>query len=472
MLQTQKDQLILMDVRAPFWRALLLLLAIAAILLVVFTVRWYLGNTMAEFSPPLDRGGLESARSAVNLAPGDPLARFVLGNMERDTFEPERLAEAVRQFEESVKLSPYDYRYWLSLGRAREQAGDVPGSEKALRRAVELAPAYAYPRWYLGNLLFRANRLDEAFDELRKAGESHEGFLQDICNAAWYGYNNDIAQMEKVLGNKPQMRAALAIFLANKGKADDSLRVWKTLGKEEKANLKTGTINSLFRSLFFAENYRAALEIAREIELIKEIKPESVEMKREILSDVGQISNGSFENGISAGDDQMSFGWRVSQTKKNEIKIDPDVKNDGGRSLRITFNGYDLYSFYNVWQTVAVEPNTRYRLEFSVRTKDLITVGPPKIEVANRIDKSVIAEKAIPIETNDWQTMTIEFTSPSKPDGVVIQTNRIPCDPVCSINGTVWYDNFNLQRIGAGAENGGSKNSGKGNTEPKPTPAR
>ena len=53
-----------------------------------------------------------------------------------------------------MSLSPNDYRFWMSLGTAYEQAGDPAKAEHALRRAVALAPSYAYPHWYLGNLLF------------------------------------------------------------------------------------------------------------------------------------------------------------------------------------------------------------------------------------------------------------------------------------------------------------------------------
>jgi hypothetical protein len=454
----QKDQLILIDVRAFWRRALLLLPVVVVVVVVTFSVRWYLGNTLAEFAPPVDQGGIESAQSAVSFAPSDPLAHFVLGNMEKDAFAPERLSVAIKHYEEAVRLSPYDYRYWLALGRARELAGDVAGGEQALRRAVELGPSYSYPRWYLGNLLFRSNRRDEAFAELRKAGETNAQMLPQICVLAWYGYDNNIAEMETALGQRPQTRAALAVFLASKGKADDALRLWKGLSKEEKANLQTGTDNNLFRTLFQAEQYRAALEIAKEI-------------KSDSAGEVGKLINGSFESGIS-GNDPISFGWRVSQADKAQITIDPQVKLDGGRSLRITYNGYDANTFANVWQTVAVEPNTRYRLEFSIRTKDLKSIGAPIIELVYPLDSRLIAQsKPFPIETNDWQKMTIEFDSPTTPDGVIIRTNRIPCEPACLIFGTVWYDNFNLQRIGRTET--GDKNSGKGNNaKQKPTPAR
>ena len=43
----------------------------------------------------------------------------------------------------------------MTLGIAREQAGDVAEAEAACRQAIALAPSYAYPHWYLGNLLLQ-----------------------------------------------------------------------------------------------------------------------------------------------------------------------------------------------------------------------------------------------------------------------------------------------------------------------------
>ena len=68
-----------------------------------------------------------------------------------------------------MSLSPYDYRFWMSLGTAYDQDGDAAKAEAALRRAVALAPSYAYPHWYLGNLLLRNGHYDEAFAEIAES---------------------------------------------------------------------------------------------------------------------------------------------------------------------------------------------------------------------------------------------------------------------------------------------------------------
>src|SRR5882762_8117096 len=124
-------------------RWVLLLPALLAILGATLAVRWYVGNTVAEYAPDANQGGIEMARMAVRWAPGDPLAHWRLGSLEEKVFSAENMAAAVSEYQTAVRLSPNDYRYWMELGRALEASGDRESGEKALRRSVELAPAYS-----------------------------------------------------------------------------------------------------------------------------------------------------------------------------------------------------------------------------------------------------------------------------------------------------------------------------------------
>src|SRR6266550_4729794 len=149
------DQLIHISVRGPLRRVLTLLPLILALTGAWFSVRWFIGNTIAETISRDDRG-LEMSRLAVGLAPGDPLTHWTLAELEQGRVSLAEANQSLTEYEQAVRLAPQDYRFWLALGRALEQSGDSEKGEKAMRRAVELAPAYSYPRWYLGNLLLRS----------------------------------------------------------------------------------------------------------------------------------------------------------------------------------------------------------------------------------------------------------------------------------------------------------------------------
>src|SRR5437667_194962 len=80
--------------------------------------------------------------------------------LEQDISTPDAAATF---FEDTVRLSPYDYRWWIDLGHSLEQAEKLDRAESAFKRSVELAPYYAFPHWQLGNFYLRQKRGDEAF---------------------------------------------------------------------------------------------------------------------------------------------------------------------------------------------------------------------------------------------------------------------------------------------------------------------
>jgi len=154
---------ITIDLRTPARRALVILPALLAILSAWFIVRWYVGDTVAEYAPENPASATELARLATRWAPHDAFAHWTLGALAEKEFSANNLAEAVHEYEIAVTLSPNDYRYWMELGRGLEASGNSAGGERALGHAVDLAPAYSQPRWYFGNLLLREGKLDEAF---------------------------------------------------------------------------------------------------------------------------------------------------------------------------------------------------------------------------------------------------------------------------------------------------------------------
>jgi len=218
---------------SPLARIVLLLTVLLALTASWFVVRWYLGNTLAEYFNPED-ARLETARTAVSLAPSDPLTHWRLGDFIHKRLPPDQISLAVSEFERSVALSPNDYRYWTAWGQALEQAGDYEKAEKALREAVRLAPSYAFPRWHLGNLLLRRNRYDEAFAELRQASEANDELQPQLFTQAWQVYSNDFENLYAAVGSRPVTKAQFAQYLIQRSRFDEGLRVWNSLSESEK----------------------------------------------------------------------------------------------------------------------------------------------------------------------------------------------------------------------------------------------
>jgi hypothetical protein len=417
-------------------RWLLLAPAVLAILGAWFAVRWYVGNTVAEYAPEVTQGGIELARMAVRWAPGDPLTHWRLGSLEEKTFSAESLAAAVNEYREAVRLSPNDYRYWMELGRALESGGDQESSERALRRAVELAPAYSHPRWQFGNLLLREGKFEEAFNQLGQAAEADDQMRPQVFELAMRVFAGDIDQIATVACSTPAARAQFAVYLVSVQKVDDAMRMWGTITPADR-RAQTAVTREMDDALVTAKQFRAALNLRRELQ------PDGN------LPVAGQIWNGDFESPLTSSVADP-FGWQVNSRPSAQVTID-SLGHTGQGSLRIAFKSSSTLEKIHVSQTVVVEPGTQYRLEYYVRTQDLISASTPVLSIVDAADGAALAaSKPVPSGTNQWEKISLDFTTNPKHDGITIGFNRADCSDtqVCPIFGLVWYDDFILQRVG------------------------
>jgi tetratricopeptide (TPR) repeat protein len=413
-------------------KAQVVLVAAAVFALVFgwFAVTRQLGSMLAELTPPSSPSAEQIADAAVNYAPRDPLSKWLEASAERNIPTSEKINSSLVLFEEVVRLSPFDFRWWVELGRAYEQAENYEKAENAFKRAVELAPAYVYPRWSLGNFYLRQNRGDEAFAELKKATLGNTIYREQVYSIAWDYFDRDTAKIEEIAGDSVENRLTLVKFYAVKERAADSLRIWNSLSEEEK-NLDPGYAKIVAQGLYDKRFYRSAVEFARQIGTDPEAKAET-------------ITNGGFEKPI--GDPKETyFGWKIYPAEKAEIKTDVTQKKEGSRSLRVLFTGYSGVNFYNISQAVAVEPKKKYRLSFWLKTENLKSAGTPTVEIINANDDKIItASKPFPTGSNDWQEIALEFTAPENSEGIFVRTSRAFCGESCPIVGTFWIDDFKI----------------------------
>jgi tetratricopeptide (TPR) repeat protein len=429
-------------------RWLLLLPALLALLGAWFAVRWYVGNTVAEYSPDVTQGGIEMARMAVRWAPGDPLTHWRLASLEEKVFSAENMAAAVNEYREAVRLSPNDYRYWTELGRALEASGDRDSGEKALRRAVELAPAYSHPHWYFGNLLLREGKFDEAFQQLGLAAESDDQMRSQVFDLAMQVFSGDVNEIARVACGSPAARLQFAIYLVSVKRVDDAMRLWGSLNPGDRQAQKDLS-QQLEQSLIQAKQFHALLA------LMGEIEPDTS------LPAPEQFFNGGFESDLSASSPN-TFDWMIEARASAQAAVDSQP-HSGKKSLRIVLRVPRNLDKLPVSQTVVVEPGAQYRFECYARTVDLISASTPALFILDAVDGNVLATSSpLPSGTNDWQRVTFDFTTKPQHDGITLGFFRAPCGEgqICPIFGTVWYDDFNLQRIGGT----GSKRRDAGST--------
>ncbi len=424
----------ILNARNKTGRIALIGVILSALVFAWFAVRWQIGSMLGELTSPTQANSMEIAKAAVSLAPRDARPRSLLAMKIKENFDPASTEESVRVLEDTVRLSPYDFRSWIELGRAYEQAERSEDAERALLRAVELAPSYTFPHWQIGNFYLRQDRSDEAFAQLVKTTEKSIVYREQVFSLAWDYFDKDPAKVEQLAANTPDVRASLALFYAQRGAAADSLRVWNSLPSEQKTE-HPKILTVITQNLYSKRFFRQTLEFSKQSGADADAAVET-------------ITNGGFEKFI--GDPEGSFfGWRINRSDaKLDILTDTVTKIEGLKSLKLNFKTYNKPEIYNVLQLVAVEPSARYSISFMLRTENLRTSGEPFIEVVDANSDIVIAStQRFPLGSNEWQKITVEFVVPTTCDGITIRTSRALCGETCPISGTIWYDDFKISRL-------------------------
>ena len=426
------DQIIQIKTNLPA-KLIMILTLLVALLASWFVVRWYLGNTIAEYQPA--GAGLESAQTAVSLAPQDPMSHLILGSFIQTQLPPDQIPLVVAEYEKAVSLSPNDYRCWIALGNAFEQAGDFDKAEEALRQGVKLAPSYAYTRWSLGNLLLRTDRYPEAFAELRLASEADKELQPQLFNLAWQLNKNDYEALKAAVGNAPDVRAEFSTYMVARGVYDEGLRLWNSLNETEKRDHRTAA-DSIINSLIKGNRFHLAVEVWNDVAPGPAYRAE-----------IGHIIDRGFEDNVAHGKGAV-FGWVVQPVSQVQLGIAPNMGHTGSRSLRLVFQVRQKLNGMDVSQLVPVQPNTQYDFECYMKTERLESASTPVVVITAPDSYSALASsEAAPSGSNNWQRIPLSFKTDAGTEAVRIRILRGSCvdSPVCPIFGTVWYDDFDLK---------------------------
>ena len=415
-------------------RLLLGAIMLVALIFAWFALSWQIANMLASATQPTDPNAKEIADFSYNLSSRDPMTNWLKGNIEKDTFLPNSLPNATADLENAVRCAPADYRYWIELGRNYEQLEEYDKAEAIFLYAVKIAPNYSFIHWQLGNFYLRRGREAEAFAELRKSAGNSSVYSDQIFSIVWEYYDKDKTKLEQLAGEKGDIRASLARFYAAKGESEDSLRIWNTISEADKQrNEQTARI--ITQSLYERRFYRAANAFTRQLGL----EPDA---------QIGTIENGGFEEPLAPNGNDTYFGWKIGKKEKMEINTDPIKRKEGGKSLRVSFNGFTSLELKNIGQIVAVESGKKYRLSFWLKTDNLKSAGNPTLEIINANDEKIITTSAaFASGTNDWTQLKIEFTTPPNAEAVAVRFDRAYCGDACPIVGTFWVDEFKLETL-------------------------
>ncbi|HMH44922.1 MAG TPA: tetratricopeptide repeat protein [Pyrinomonadaceae bacterium] len=381
---------------------------------------------------------VEPADQAIKVTPADPEAHYTRG---LSLVNLERLDEAVDELREATRLRPHHYYEWLDLGVTLDRLGDHSRADAALRTSISLAPAFAQPHWQLGNMLYRAERYPEAFQELRKGATSNPNLTGELIRLAWVPAKGDVPTfLAMVQPNNKRSHFEAALFLATQSKGDDSVGQARAAGEptnEEEHSFLRETV----RQLLSVQQFPAALEIWK---LSHPGLAKNVGVGKE------QIVNGDFLDPIVR--DDPGFGWQLESIPSGSVMTDTYGPVSGSRSLRIEYAGDNTPLAPLVSQVVLVQPKTRYSLAFMAKGENLISGGPPVIAALamNTSPPRILGESApLSVGTTEWTAYSCEFTTDDGMTAVFFTIQRHQCSQMpCPIFGRLWLSRFVLTNKG------------------------
>src|SRR6476661_7703598 len=94
-------EVIHVSVRHPLLKILLILLLSAAGVWSYYVMRWYIGNTLAEYSNPADNS-LKVPEMAASMAPRDPLPHWRIAQISQKILPLDQQGPAVAEYEQAV----------------------------------------------------------------------------------------------------------------------------------------------------------------------------------------------------------------------------------------------------------------------------------------------------------------------------------------------------------------------------------
>jgi tetratricopeptide (TPR) repeat protein len=393
-----------------------------------FTIKWSLANTIAKNSVYK-----EISQVAVDWSPNDPQTYYSLAAIDEKTLIPDDFPRAVENYEKAVADSPNNYLLWLASGRARERNGNVEGAEKALRKAVELAPNYSENHWTLGNILLRQGKNDEAFTEIRQAAETDDKYVNPAVSTAWQVFDGDISAISSKIGDSPEIKSALSIFSAKQQRFDEALNFWNALPENDKKTKFKQNGSDLVNAFIAGKKYRSASIVQSQI---SEAETDKIT--------VGKFTNPSFETNVNPVN-TSTFEWQLGDAGQPQIGVDNKQKHDGNQSLVIVFNSTDGKDFRQISQTVAVESGKKYQFQTFYRS-ELKANSTVKWEISDASDNKILASTS-PISANsEWHNLTADFTTLPATEAVNVRLVRVSCgSSPCPISGKIWFDEFSLQ---------------------------
>ncbi len=415
------------------WWAFCLVFVPAAALLVIavlWIARAYLAYRVS-LNPTIS-----NLKIAVRLDPGDADYHLQLGRLYEYTVTNTHPRQAVEQFQQAVRLDPWNPQAWLDLSASLELQGEMAGATSTLQRANYLAPDIPAYQWPIGNFYLLQGKTEDAFRHFKTVLSGSSGYDGIIFSMAWKASNDPTRILNELIPPEIPVEFRYLDFLGSQKRFDDARTVWnRIIGSSGKFDASAAT--NYINQLLFADHPRQAYQVWSDLMNRGLVKGPSPEPKGNLITD------SRFERPLLG----MGFGWRADNVPGVYVGRDTSQFHSPSHSVLIQFSGHQNLDYHQFYQFVLLAPNRSYHLEAFLKTDHITTDSGPRIEVHDFYNPQALDQFSPDFTgtSGGWIPISLNFHTGPKTALVAVGVARLPSQKLDNkIAGRVWIDDVTL----------------------------
>jgi len=353
----------------------------------------------------------------------DRLGRFL-------AFAKQDINAALRNYLRSVALNPYVADYWLDLARAYQFSGDTKSQEHAVSEAVRVDPRTPNVAWQAGNFYLLQGDTQKALQLFRVSVENDPYNADAALNLAWRATHDPVLILRDTVPPQPEAYFRFLRLLLGADQREAAGQVWQQLvGLGKPLDVSQALLYVDFclsqRNVHGAtEAWNALLELNPQLHAYR--SPDE------------RVVNGSFEEDILNG----GFDWHYRPASKVKVSVDNSVVHGGLRSLAIEFS--HSRADPDLWQLVAVEPETDYRFSAFIKAEQLDGANGPRFLLTDTNDNFPYVLTEDVLGSTAWRELKGTFKTRNETHLLAIHVVRSPQETL--LDGKVWIDDVSIRR--------------------------
>jgi thioredoxin-like negative regulator of GroEL len=385
-----------------------------------FAIRGYWAQNLAN---RLDQTSLEKsiALEPRNATYHDLLCRSMI-------FVSGQPSQAISECMKSLALNSYNSSFRLDLAQAYFSSGEKQQCLDAVRRAIAVDPTTPDTAWSAANFFLIQGDNREALQQFALVLRGEPTLATPVLNICWQSLH-DINRIQGILPPNPDIYLAFIKLLLSNGESAAARQIWSALMKLKQSF-------DYHEALFYIDGLLEARAVEDATDAWMQLASRSKAMQAYSHPD-DLVVDGSFSEEIL----NSGFDWRYTPRPDIAVALDTTDFHSGTRSLSLTYS--EKGSDAGLFEYIAVQPNTSYRLSAWVKSEELETANGPRLTLSDTSSNTINVATEETSGSTTWHQLEAKLQTGPQTKLLVLAILRSPGET--RIQGKFWIDDISLR---------------------------